>query len=52
MSRFMMRSIVTLAFVFSTTAENAFSTTRSVDLSAYAGQTVYIAFRNTSDDMY
>ena len=40
------------ALLFSTTAENAFSTTRSVDLSAYAGQTVYIAFRNTSDDMY
>ena len=38
--------------LFSTIAENAFSTTRSVDLSAYAGQTVFIAFRNTSDDMY
>jgi PKD repeat protein len=32
-------------------AENAFSTTRSVDLSSYAGQTVYIAFRNNSDFM-
>jgi PKD repeat protein len=37
--------------LFSTPAENAFNTTRSVDLSAYAGQTVYIAFRNNSNYM-
>lgn len=38
--------------LYSTTAENAFPTTHSVDLSTYAGQTVYIAFRNNSDDMF
>jgi len=38
--------------LYSTTAENAFNTTHSVDLSSYAGQVVYIAFRNTSDDMF
>ena len=37
--------------LFSVTAENSYNTTRSVDLSAYAGQTVYIAFRNNSDYM-
>ena len=37
--------------LFSVGAENSFRTTRSVDLSAYAGQTVYIAFRNNSDWM-
>ncbi len=34
------------------TEENASSTSRSVDLSAYAGQTVYIAFRIISTDQY
>ncbi len=34
------------------TAENAFRTTRSVDLSSYAGQTVFIAFRNNSTDEF
>ena len=38
--------------LFSTAGENAFITTRSVDLSSYAGQTVYIAFRNNSTDMF
>ncbi len=38
--------------LFSIGAENTFSTTRGVDLSAYAGQTVYIAFRNNSLDDY
>ncbi len=38
--------------LFSTAAENAFITTRSVDLSSYAGQTVYIAFVNNSTDMF
>ncbi len=36
----------------SVAAENAFRTTRSADLSGYAGQTVYIAFRNNSVDQY
>ena len=38
--------------LFSTASENSYLTTRSVDLSAYSGQTVYIAFRNNSNDMY
>ena len=38
--------------LFSIGAENSFNTTHSVDLSSYAGQTVYIAFRNNSDWMY
>jgi len=38
--------------LYSTTAENAYSTTRGADLSAYSGQTVYIAFRNNSTDQY
>lgn len=38
--------------LFSTAAENPYSTTRSVDLSAYSGQTVFIAFRNNSTDQY
>lgn len=38
--------------LFTTTAENAFVTTHSVDLSNFAGQTVYIAFRNNSDDKF
>jgi valyl-tRNA synthetase len=37
--------------LFSTTGENAFPTTRGVSLAAYAGQTVYIAFVNNSNDM-
>ncbi|MDC0313558.1 gliding motility-associated C-terminal domain-containing protein [Flavobacteriales bacterium] len=39
------------ALLFSTAAESTTPTNRSVDLSAYAGQTVYIAFRNNSTDM-
>jgi hypothetical protein len=38
--------------LFSTTAENASWTSRSVSLSAYAGQSVYIAFRNNSTDKF
>jgi len=37
--------------LFSIGAENSFPITRRVDLSAYAGQTVYLAFRNNSDWM-
>ncbi|MDX2359167.1 MAG: PKD domain-containing protein [Crocinitomicaceae bacterium] len=37
--------------LFSIAAENAASTTHSVDLSAYAGQTINIAFINNSDWM-
>jgi gliding motility-associated-like protein len=37
--------------LFSIGAENPFETTRAVSLAAYAGQTVYIAFRNNSNDM-
>jgi len=33
-------------------AENNTWTRRTVDLSSYSGQTVHIAFRNNSDDMY
>lgn len=38
--------------IFSTTAENASWTTRSVSLSAYTGQSVYIGFRNNSNDKF
>ena len=38
--------------LYSIAAENSFETERNADLSAYAGQTVYIAFRNNSTDMY
>jgi PKD repeat protein len=38
--------------LYSIAAENSFETERSADLSAYSGQTVYIAFRNNSTDMY
>ena len=37
--------------LFSIPAESPTPTNRSADLSAYAGQTVYIAFRNNSNDM-
>ncbi len=33
-------------------AENGFFTTRSVSLASYAGQTIYIAFVNNSNDMF
>ena len=33
-------------------AENGFRTTRNVSLAAYAGQTVFIAFRNNSTDQF
>ncbi|MCB0401102.1 MAG: PKD domain-containing protein, partial [Flavobacteriales bacterium] len=38
--------------LFSTAAENAYRTTHAVDLSSYAGQTVYIAYRNNSNDQF
>jgi len=38
--------------LFSTAAENAYRTTRTANLSAYAGQTVYIAFVNNSTNEY
>ncbi len=38
--------------VFSITAENASWTDRQVDLSSYAGQSIYIAFRNNSNDQF
>jgi hypothetical protein len=38
--------------VFTTTAENTTWTSRSVSLSAYAGQTIYIGFRNNSNDKF
>jgi hypothetical protein len=38
--------------LYSNAGENATWTTRSVGLSTYAGQTVYIGFRNNSNDMF
>jgi len=38
--------------IFSTAAENSAWTTREVNLSAYAGQSIYIGFRNNSDDKF
>lgn len=38
--------------LFSTAAENTTWTNRTVSLSAYAGQTVYIGFRNNSNDKF
>lgn len=38
--------------LFSVAAENSAGITRSVDLSSYANQTVYLAFRNNSFDMF
>lgn len=38
--------------LFSTVAENTTWTSRSVSLSAYNGQTVYIGFRNNSNDKF
>jgi len=38
--------------VFSTAAENAAWTHRAVDLSTYAGQTVYVGFHNNSNDKF
>ena len=38
--------------LFSTPGENAFKTTRTADLSSYAGQVVFIAFINNSTDEY
>lgn len=38
--------------VFSIAAESSSFTQHSVDLSAFAGQSVYIGFRNNSSDMY
>lgn len=38
--------------VYTTNAENASWTTRSVNLDAFVGQTIRIAFRNNSNDMF
>ena len=38
--------------LFSTTAENSTWTSRNISLAAYAGQNVYIGFRNNSDDKF
>ncbi|MCU0376514.1 MAG: choice-of-anchor J domain-containing protein [Chitinophagaceae bacterium] len=38
--------------LYSNSAENSSWTTRSVDLSAYVGQTVYIGFRNNSNNKF
>lgn len=38
--------------LYSTTAENTTWTARSASLSSYAGQSVYIAFRNNSNDKF
>lgn len=38
--------------IFSTASENSSWTNRSVPLNAYTGQTVYIGFRNTSNDKF
>lgn len=38
--------------LFSTAAENSTFTNRIIDLSAYAGQTVYISWRNNSTDKF
>jgi len=38
--------------VFSTTAENTTWTAREVNLSAYAGQQIYVGFRNNSTDKF
>jgi PKD repeat protein len=38
--------------LFSTAAENSFNTSRTANLSAYAGQTIFIAFRNNSTDQF
>lgn len=38
--------------LFSTTGENASNTVRTVDLSTYNGQTIYVAWRNNSNDQF
>ena len=38
--------------VFSIPSENSAWTARQISLSAYAGQSIYIAFRNTSNDQF
>ncbi|MCW3086474.1 MAG: hypothetical protein JWP12_3840 [Bacteroidetes bacterium] len=38
--------------LFSTTGENAAWTARTVNLAAYAGQTVYISYRNNANDKF
>lgn len=44
--------IVSSTVLFSTAAENSTWTSRSVDLNAFAGQSVYIGFRNNSTDKF
>lgn len=38
--------------IFQIGAESSAGANRSVDLTAYLGQTIYVAFRNNSNDMY
>jgi hypothetical protein len=45
-------NITSSTVIFSTTGENSTWTARSVDLSSRAGETVYIAFRNNSNDKF
>lgn len=45
-------NLLTSTVLFSVTAENPTWTARETSLSAYAGMTVYIAFRNVSSDMF
>ncbi len=45
-------NITTSTVLLTIAAENATITPRTLNLSAYAGQTVYIGFRNTSTDMF
>lgn len=47
-----MVSSSTLLFSNTATGENSTWTSRDVDLSAYVGQTVYIGFRNNSNDKF
>ncbi|MBS1584117.1 MAG: choice-of-anchor J domain-containing protein [Bacteroidetes bacterium] len=47
-----MANQLTSTVLFSTAAENSTWTTHTADLSAYAGQTVYIGFRNNSTDKF
>lgn len=44
--------ITSSTVIFSTVAENTTWTPRSVSLAAYAGQSVYIGFRNNSNDEF
>ncbi len=45
-------NLLTSTVIFSTSAESATWSSHSVSLDAYAGQTVYILFRNNSNDKF